>query len=439
MIPERRTEIERSSQELAKSAASAASAQGLLASFAEAQFRWLFASNTTFFLAMGGQQVLRAWLVFEITGRPVALGLVSIAVAIPMLLIAPVGGVIADRIDRRTVVASGQAFVIASELTILVLLMTGRIQFWHLLVSAGMMGSVFPFIMPARQAIIANAVGRSRMTNAMALNMAAVNTTRVVGPAAAGFLIGSVGLNFAYGLNVALFFVALLALGGVRPAPPRGISPRVSGIRNFTDGLRYLARDRLVLVLLFFGLAPMFLVMPFQNLLVLFAQDVWHVGAQGFGMLGAVAGMGGLVGAVLVAWRSGATSRLRPMMLAVFGFGIFLVSFALSPWFLLALPLVFVANVFANLYITLNNTAIQVLIPDEVRGRVSSFLMMSFSLPLFGTLPVSALAAVAGAPTAIASASVLAVLVAVAFYLFSRPLRSMDVRLSEALGRESAC
>jgi MFS family permease len=176
----------------------------------------------------------------------------------------------------------------------------------------------------------------------------------------------------------------------------------------------------------------MFLVMPFQNLLVLFAEDVWSVGAQGLGTLSAVAGLGGLVGAVVVAWRSDTTRRLRLMMGAVFGFGVFLVGFALSPWYLLALPLVFVANIFANLYSTLNNTAIQMLIPDQIRGRISSFLMMSFSLPILGTLPVSAVAQSIGAPYAISLASVLAVLIALGFYFFSKPLRSLDERMLEA-------
>ncbi len=405
---------------------------GIFSSFAESQFRWLFASNTTFFLGLGGQQVLRAWLVFQLTGSAFALGLVSTAVALPMLLIAPIGGVIADRLDRRTLVACGQAVVVVSELTILVLLVANKIAFWHLLVSAGVLGSVFPFIMPARQAIVANAVGRSRLTNAMALNMAAVNTTRTLGPALAGLLIGTIGLNFAYGLNVAFFSIALAGMAGVKPAPPQNVVAGVSIFSNFREGVHFLGSDRLVLVLLFFGLVPMFLVMPFQNLLVLFAEDVWSVGAEGLGMLSATAGLGGLTGAILVAWRSTA-QRLRLMMLSVFGFGFFLVFFAFSPWYLLALPLVFAATLFATLYSTLNNAAIQVLIPDEIRGRVSSFLMMSFSLPLFGTLPVSMLASAAGAPIAIASASGLAVMVAIAFYLFSRPLRSMDRRLREAL------
>jgi hypothetical protein len=121
------------------------------------------------------------------------------------------------------------------------------------------------------------------------------------------------------------------------------------------------------------------------------------------------------------------------MILAAFGFGFFLFLFALSPWYLLALPLVFLANVFANYYSALNNIAIQMLVPDAVRGRVSSFLMMSFSLPLLGTLPVSAMAELVGAPAAVAGASVIAVLVAVGFYAASPSLRGMDERLRRSL------
>ena len=414
-------------------AAPEAGHRGLFSSFSERQFRWLFTSNTTFFLGLGGQQILRSWLVFQLTGSATSLGLISTAVALPMLLIAPAGGVVADRVDRRTLVAAGQLAVIVSELSILVLMIAGHIRFWHLLVSAFVLGTVFSFIMPARQALVANAVGRSRLTNAMALNMAAINTTRIVGPAAAGLLIGLTGLQIAWGLNVACFILALAFLKGVEAAPAEQIDQQTSLMGNLMEGVAYLRGDRLVLVLLFFGVIPMFLIMPFQNLLVLFAEDVWHVGATGLGTLGAVAGTGGLVGAVLVAWRSNTARRLRVMLSAVFGFGVFLIGFALSPWYLLALPLLFLGNIFANLYGTLNNTAIQVLIPDHVRGRVSSFLMMSFSLPLLGTLPVSAFAQAVGAPLAISLAAFMAVLIAFAFYLFSRPLRSLDERMENAL------
>jgi MFS family permease len=405
----------------------------VLTSLEVPQFRWLFASNTTFFLAMGGQQVLRSWLVFQITGSELALGWVSALVALPMLFIAPIGGAMADRVDRRRVVAGGQLIVVLGELTILALLLTDRLQYWHLLVMAGIMGTSFPFIMPARQAIIADVVGRARMSNAMALNMAAVNTTRVVGPAVAGFAIGAIGVTRAYAVNVVLYIAALTCIAGLRSAKPALGQKRGTMRQSVNEGLRYILHDRLMLVLLFFGLVPMFLVMPFQNLLVVFTEQVWHVGPEILGLLSASAGAGGLVGAVLVAWRSESKGRLRSMMLAAFAFSFFLFLFALSPWYLLAMPLVFLANVFANYYSALNNIAIQMLVPDEVRGRVSSFLMMSFSLPLLGTLPVAAVAELVGAPAAVAGASVIAVLVALVFYVASPSLRGMDERLRRSM------
>jgi MFS family permease len=410
----------------------AQSSGGVFASMQVGQFRWLFASNTTFFLAMGGMQVLRSWLVFQLTGSELSLGLISAMVAVPMLVIAPFGGAIADRMDRRKLVALGQTIVIVGESTVLALLMLDRLEFWHLLVMAFLMGSAFPFIMPARQAIVANVVGRARLTNAMALNMAAVNTTRIVGPAAAGFLIGWIGLERAYAVNVSLYLLALIALWGLQPAMPPGNMTATMG-ENLREGFTYLFQDRLVLVLLFFGLVPMFLVMPFQNLLVVFTEDVWNVGPEGLGIMSAATGVGGLIGAVMVASRGSSRERLRSMMMAVVAFGVLLLLFALSPWYLLALPLVLGANIFASYYSALNNTAVQVLIPDEVRGRVSSFLMMSFSLPLLGTLPVGAAAEVWGAPAAVGAASVLAVLAAFAFYAGSPSLRLMDQRLKQAV------
>jgi hypothetical protein len=143
--------------------------------------------------------------------------------------------------------------------------------------------------------------------------------------------------------------------------------------------------------------------------------------------------MGGVVGSIWVASRASASRRLTTMMVSMLAFGTLLFAFSVSPWFLLALPLVLVANVFASVFGTLNNTAIQLLIPDHVRGRISSFLMMSFSLPLLGTLPMAAVAEARGAPFAVGLASLLAMVVTVVFYASSASLRSMDRSVKEAL------
>jgi MFS family permease len=396
------------------------------------QFRRVFSSNIAFFLAMSGQGIVRPWLAFQLTDSALALGVVSAAVAVPMLVLAPFGGVLADRVERRRLILSAQALAISSEVITLALLSSGRLEFWHLVVTAGMMGCAFPLIMPARQAIVVNIVGKRGLGAAVALNMAGVNVTRVVGPAIAGFLIPVIEVKGVYLMNLSLYVLALVLMTRVRRVPPPTEARNHSIAKNLAEGFHYVWSNRLILILLIYGLVPMFLAMPFQALLVIFAQEVWHTGSSGLGILNAAAGIGAVVGSVYVANRGVDAGRLRLMMVSVIAFGSLLVAFAGSPWFFPAVGLIFVANIFASIFGTLNNTAIQLLIPDAVRGRISSFLMMSFSLPLLGTLPVAAAAQRLGAPAAVGIASILAVLATIAFYFGSSKLRDLDRSVEEA-------
>lgn len=404
-----------------------------LSSLSDVQFRWLYASNVAFFFAMGSQGVVRAWLAFRLTESELALGLVMFSVAVPMFCIAPFGGVAVDRFERRGLILGGQAVVVLSEVAILTLIVTDALVFPHLIAGAALMGCAFPFIMPARQAIVFNIVGREGLPNAVALNMAGMNATRVVGPAAGGLLIALVGMEVTYAIGVGLYVVGFLCMFGVHVHHAEATGREKPVWASLREGAAYMVQHRLVGILLLFGLIPMFLAMPFQNLLVVFADEIWHRGSTGLGLLSASAGLGGTVGSLWVASRAGSSGRLRRMMLSMLGFGSLLFCFALSPWFLVGLPLVFFANIFGSVYGTLNNTAIQILIPDHVRGRISSFLMMSFSLPMLGTLPLSAVAEAMGAPFAVALASVLATGVAGLFYLGSASLRSMDRSLHDAI------
>jgi len=429
----------RSSPPSSKSTSNAVRKSGwrsAVVSLEEPQFRRVFASNLAFFLAMSGQGIVRPWLAFQLTDSAFALGLVSAAVALPMLFLAPFGGVMADRVERRRLIITAQALAIASEVITLVLLVTDRLQFWHLLVTAGMMGCAFPLIMPARQAIVVNIVGKKGLGAAVALNMAGVNVTRVVGPAIAGFLIPLIEVEGVYLMNLSLYMVALLVMTRVLRVPPPAEARAQSIAKNLSEGFRYVWSNRLVLILLAYGLVPMFLAMPFQALLVIFAEDVWQTGSSGLGILNAAAGIGGVVGSIYVASRGAGDGRLRLMMISVIAFGSLLAAFAGSPWFLPAVGLIFLANIFASIFGTLNNTAIQLLIPDSVRGRISSFLMMSFSLPLLGTLPVAAAAESLGAPMAVGFASILAVVAAIAFYVASRKLRELDMRVQQAVSQD---
>lgn len=401
-------------------------------SLRNSQFRRVFVGNMAFFLAMGGQSIVRPWIAFELTDSVFALGIVTAAMAIPMFFFSPLGGVLADRFERRALIVAAQSLAMFTEGIVLVLLLTGHLAFWHLVAAAASLGCCFPLVMPARTAIVMDLVGRRGLGAAMALNMTGVNVTRVVGPAAAGWLIAVIEVEGAYIVNVALYGVALLAMMTVRRLPPPPEARDHSILKNMAEGFRYLGQDRLVLILLLFGLVPQFLAMPFQNVLPRFARDVWQVGPEGFGILHASVGIGAVVGSLYVAGRSQEKGRLAMMLGSAIAFGTLLAAFALSPFFWPAVALSFLANIGASIFSTLNNVAIQLVIPDRVRGRISSFLMMSVSLPLLGTLPVGAAADRFGAPNAVAASCLLAVVMAIAFYLFSRQLRSLDARVARS-------
>jgi len=400
--------------------------------FKNAQYTWLFASNISFFFAMQAQFALRAWLAFKMTDSEFSLGLIVFAIAVPMFFLSPLGGVMADRINRRNLIMAGQFVVFLMDLIILVLLFTDKLEYWHLLSSSVVLGCAFPFIMPARNAMVVNVVGKSRLEHAMAINMGGVNMARFLGPAIAAFLIDFVGVSHAYLMGVSLFGIGLLLMTKVCSSVSSNDGKVLSPVKSIVEGVMYMKNNRLVLILLLFGLIPMFLAMPFQNLLVVFAEKVWQAGPRGFGFLSAAFGLGGVIGSFWVAMIQNTYVRLRRMMISCLAFGVLLFFFSISPYFLLGLVLVFLANACLNVFNTLNNTAIQLMIPDQVRGRISSFLMMSFSLPLLGTLPVSAVAEAYGAPFAVALASLLVILICLLFYIFSRDLRRMDKSVRSA-------
>ena len=407
--------------------------RGLSAAFAALrfqQFRWLFASNQAFFFAMNGQMIVRSYLAYDLTDSAFALGLVNLVVAIPMLIVSPFGGVIADRVERRRLIMACQALLIVNELIVLALIVSGVIAFWHLVAVAVVMGCIFPFMMPARQAMVVNVIGRERLGNAMALQMGGMNLARVVAPVLAGFLIYLAGIEWTYAVAVFLYGLGFVAMFRVHPSRAEAGDARRTLFGDMGDGFKYVWRDKPVRALLFLGVVPIALMMPFQTLLVVFSEDVWETGSRGLGILQGAAGAGGIAGAILVAWRIQNPS-LRVMLRSLFLFAGSLFLFALSPWFFVGVVMVAIADLFVATFQTLNNTAINLVIPDAVRGRVMSLMMMTFGLTPLGTVPVSAAAEAFGAPAAVAGASVVSAVIVLGFYWFSRSLRDIDGMIVE--------
>ncbi len=389
------------------------------------QFRWLLSSNTAFFLAIQGQVLTRTYLAWDLTGSEMSLAYINMAFALPMLIFSVVGGAFSDRADRRFLAISGQAAIVLSEGAILALLLADALQFHHLLIAGAVSGAVLPFSMPARTAIVFNVVGTKRLGNATALSGGAMNLSRVMGPVIMGFTIDGYGVTGAYWVAVCMHLIALLLLFGIQSYKPQ---KRVE--RHITEdimlGFQYVLSRRDLLACLLFGLLPMFLAMPFQSLLVVFADEVWQVGERGLGIMMAAAGLGGVLGSLWMARRGENTQRTRLMVISTLLFPLFLALFAVTPVFTWALVPLVIANIYASAGQTLNNTASQLLIEDSYRGRVSSIMLMTFGLMPLGVVPMAFLAEMFGVQFAIVAACAALVILCGLFYASSKSLRELD-------------
>ena len=401
------------------------------------QFRWLFVGNVAFFFAMQGQMLTRTILAWDLTGLAQSLAYIHLVVALPMIFASMIGGAVTDRVERRQLIIVGQCLITCNEIFILTMLLLGQLEFWHLLCTAFVAGCAFPFIMPARMAITVNVVGPDRIQSAMAVSGGAMNLSRVVGPAMMGVIISEFSVIAAYVVSTILYASAVFCMFFVKRnkavQPDGGKKPLLADI---IYGFQYVSLNKPVLVCLMFGLVPMFLAMPFQNLLVMLVEQTWQVGESGLGILMGAGGVGGVLGSIWIARRGDRSERLRLMVVTVIGFALFLAVFTQTSVFYLALLPLVLANLCASAFQTVNNATIQILVDDSVRGRMSSFMMMSFGLTPLGVFPMAVAADHIGAANAILGACVALMIITVAFVGLSRTLRTIDSTVRVSMDRE---
>jgi len=403
------------------------------------QFRWLMASNAAFFLAMQGQVLTRTFLAWDLTQEEMSLAYINIAFAIPMLIFSLLGGAMSDRIERRKLIIIGQLILLANECTVLGLLIVGSLEFWNLLIAGVIAGVFMPFIMPARTALVYGVVGPNKLGNAMALSSAVMNLSRILGPAMMGFAISLYSTVGAYIIAVTLYSTSVLCMFGIhrnKNSHGNTVKPKLS--QDVLAGIMYVKSYRPLLVCILFGLVPMLLAMPFQNFLVVFADQVWAVGERGLGMLMGMSGLGGVIGSIWVAQRGERIDRTKLMALNALLFGVLIIVFSLTSNFYLALiPLVF-ASACGTASQTLNNTTTQLLVDDAQRGRTSSLMMMAYGLTPLGVLPMAFLAQHIGVQWATITGCITLVFIITAFYWQSKTLKTLDQAVKDKLNRLNA-
>jgi len=393
-------------------------------------FRNLFVGNVGFFFGMNMMIILRGWLVEDKWHNASYLGFIMGAVAIPMLVLSPIAGVITDRVDRRKLLLVAQGWLVLVNAFVAVLIITDVIAFWHLLIVSAATGAAFAFNMPGRQALVATLVPREKLMNATALTTATMNLSRIIGPLIGALLIVPIGIGGAY-IIATLFYASAMIATIMLPPMPSQRETEFTFFEDFVGGFSYIKNHNMLLTLMLFATIPMIFAMPYMTLLPVFANRVWDVGETGFGLLQAASGVGGLIGAMFIANMDSYPKKTRLLLGGAFAFGGFLVLFAISPYFWLGLIMIACIGFGSMIVMTVNNTSIQLVIPDEVRGRVMSVMMMTFGLMPLGAVPAGVAAQNIGAQPVAAMGGVLCIVAVLGIALSMPAFRKMDEEIAK--------
>ncbi|MGD0741921.1 MAG: MFS transporter [Acidimicrobiales bacterium] len=345
-------------------------------------YRLYFAGQSVSLVGTWMQITAQAWLVLSLTHSSTDLGLVAAIQTLPVLLLAPYGGVVADRVDKRRLMVALQTAMGLQALTLGLLCLLGVVRFWEVCLLAALLGLNNTFEMPSRQAFIREMVGRDELRNAVTLNSVMNNAARTVGPAVAGVLLATVGDGACFMLNAASFAAVVTSLVVMDRAALRPSTPEPRAKRQLREGLAYAARTTEIVVPLVMMTLVGMLAYEFSVSLPFFATRTFHGGPEVYGFMTASMGIGAVAGGLFTAARG--RTGLRPMILACTGFGLAILFTALAP----ALSLALVGLAFVGWgsvsFVSIGNSTVQLSTARNMRGRVLSLWQLAFQ----GTTPI---------------------------------------------------
>lgn len=371
-------------------------------------YRYLWIGN---FFNMTGfwiQLVTVGWLVWELSGSATLVGIAGGLRSIPFIVMGPLGGVLADRLDRRRLLITTQTIMAVIALVFAMLVALHWVRVWHAMVFSFLMGCGFTLNMPVRQSLVANTVPRSDLGNAIALNAMANNATRVVGPAVGGILIVAFGAAGNFLLQAALYLCMVAIIFPMRvPYRDTASASDASALRNLQEGIQYVWGNKTLFGLMMLSFIPALFVMPIFQILPAFTDHVLHAQANVYGYLMAASGLGGLLGSFTMASFGGIVRNgwLGIIALSVASFFVILFSQASQLWtaFVLFPMIAFSMMVFR----VNNNTLVQTMAPDELRGRVMSIYQLDQALAPLGSFVLGACADVFSTTAAMAGSGIL--------------------------------
>ncbi len=400
---------------------------------AHVEYARLWRGNLGSQIAFWMQSVAQGWLILQLTDSPFALGLLGFFRSIPMLLLSPLGGVMADRLDRRKILLAAQTIMGSAALAIAILVLIDRIHILHLVAASLILGTSFAVNMPARHALVANLVPRRDLSNAVALNSTTVNAARVIGPSVAGVLIGVIGIAGAYFAQVAGYVWSVVNVWRIRPPPTRRRAHR-STLVDLREGFGYVLRTRPMLALMLLALGPSLFGMPIALLLPAFVKQDLSAGPETLGVLLGSMGVGALIGSMLVVTFSRFPHKGKVLFSAILTNGLLLIALSFTRSVVAAGSVLALVGFSQAVYMATNQMTVQLLVPDELRGRVTSLRMMTFGLSPLGLLPLSAVAQLLGTPVAVLLGGGLTLIVGLAVFVWARELWALRPEDAGAMG-----
>jgi MFS family permease len=400
-------------------------------SFSNPAYRFYYVAMAGHWSSMSMQMVVRSLLIYRITGSEAILGLNSLANAIPMLLVSLPGGVIADRVQKKTVVQLSQVAAGSITLWVTIMLLTGYLSpehpnsWWVVVASAALQGLNMGIQMPSRQAIISELVSEEHLMNAISLNNLGMNVFRLLSPALAGFLIDAFGFYIVYAVMTGMYAIALICMAFVPATTGPKRTHQSSSVGEIVDTWRYIRREKPIFLVMIFSVLATVLGMPYTQLLPVFTESILKVSATNLGILISVSGAGAIVGSLIIA---NLTNKKRGTYLLLAGLmmSAALLGFAFSRWWYLSLFLIMFVGAGNTGQMALGNSLIQYYSDASYRGRVLSFFYLCFGFGSLGAFFAGLLAESIGAPLAVGGMTAILLVITLIMLGTAPKLRNLD-------------
>ena len=381
-------------------------------------FRLFFAGQFVSLIGTWMQTVAQSWLIYRLTGSSLLLGAVAFSSQIPVFIFAPLGGVLADRVNRHQIIIATQTASMVLAFALAALTLTGKIKIWEIFVIAALLGIVNAFDIPARQSFLLQMVTRDDLMNAIALNSSMFNGARVLGPAVAGILVAKVGEGWCFFANAASYIAVIVGLMMMNVKRIEPALPRKSAFADILEGFTFVWHKPPVFGLLMLLGVLSLVGTPYNVLMPIFADRILHSGAKGLGILMGAAGIGALFGALMLTLRKGVKGLGTWVAVTSGTFGASLILFSLSRWFWVSAALLLPVGFSIMVQMASSNTLIQAMVPDRLRGRVMAvYSMMFMGMAPIGAILAGALAHKFSAQLSVAVGGLLAIAAAITFGL----------------------